>query len=47
MFTILAVLRTEPSQPCEATGAHAWLNLGAKYSWAWLARNCLAVEALY
>lgn len=36
-----------PSQPHEATGTHAWLNLRAKYSWAWLAGDCLAVEALH
>lgn len=35
-----------PSQPCEAPGTLAWLTMGAKYSWAWLAGDCLAVEAL-
>lgn len=35
-----------PWQPCKAAGTRAWLNLGAKYSWTWLAGDCLAVEAL-
>lgn len=35
-----------PPQPCKAAGTGAWLNLGAKYSWTWLAGDCLAAEAL-
>lgn len=35
-----------PLQPCEDAGTCACLNLGTKHSWAWVAGDCLAVEAL-